>query len=221
MPLKIVTILPTLILVMAALCGVGGRTSVFAMSNVTGAQAATDTAGVTVELLLVERTTSRMEFEVKVANGSEKAILVVSNPISVDGLKGPYLSLDENNPAQLELLFKIFAPAVYTVYAPKNHVTFLRLAPGAMHQEKILLQNPLKDTKPPWGDWQDTQPIDITNIQRVVARVGVLPDVPAIHAALENVVSPAGLEKVKSGPFQGKRLFEIQSVISSKIFNVR
>jgi len=39
------------------------------------------------------------------------------------------------------------------------------------------------------------------NIQQVIAMVGVLPDDPAIHAALKNVHSPEGLEKVKSGPF--------------------
>ena len=191
------------------------------MSTTSGPQAATVTAGVTVDLLLLERTATRLEFEIKVTNGSEKAVLVVSDPIRVDGLSGAYLSFNENNPAQLELRFEIFAPPVYTVYAPKNRVTFLRLEPGATHQEKILLQSPLKDTKPPWGEWQDTQPIDMTKIQRVIAKVGILPADPAIHAALENVRSPDGLEKVKSGPFQGKVLFEIQSVISSKIFNIR
>ena len=168
-----------------------------------------------------ESTGTRLEFKVRVTNDSEKAVLVVTDPIRVDGLRGAYLSLNENNPAQLELRFEIFASPLYTTYAPKNRVTFLRLEPGATHQERIVLQSPLKGTKPPWGEWQDTQSIDMTNIQQVVARVGILPDDPAIHAALENVRSPDGLENVRSGQFQGKLLFEIQSVICSKIVKVR
>jgi hypothetical protein len=103
---------------------------------------------------------------------------------STNGLRGAYLSLNENNPAQLELRFEVCGPPIYTVYAPKNRVTVLRLEPGATNQEKILLQSPLKDTKPPWGEWQDTQSIDLTNIQQVIARVGVLPDDPAIYKSL-------------------------------------
>ena len=211
----------SLFLIVGTLGAAGREGSVCATSAATEAQVETVTAGVTVELLLVERIASRLEFEVKVTNGSKNAVLVVSNPIRVDGSSGAYLSVSENNPAQLELRFEVFAPPVYTIYAAKNRVTFLRLEPGTTHQEKVLVQTPLKDTKPPWGEWSNTQPIDLTNIQQVVARVGLLPDDPAIHAALENVRSPEGLEKVKTGPFQGKRLFEIQSVISSKIFKVR
>jgi hypothetical protein len=171
--------------------------------------------------LLHANTGTQLDFNIKVTNGSEKAVLVVSDPIGVDGLRGAYLSLNEDNPTQLELRFEIFAPPPYTVYAPKNRVTFLRLEPGATHHERIVLQSPLKSTKPPWGEWQDTHSIDMTNVRQVVARVGILPDDPAIHAALENVRSPDGVEKVRSGPFQGKLLFEIQTVISSKIVNIR
>src|SRR5688500_3997407 len=151
MPTRIVTIVLSLILVMGALCGVGMRSSVCAINTATGAQAATVMEGVTVDLLLLESTGTGLEFKTQVTNGSEKAVLVVSEPISVDGLRGAYLSLSEHNPAQLELRFEIFAPPLYTVYAPKNRVTFLRLEPGATHQERIVLQSPLKGTKPPWG----------------------------------------------------------------------
>lgn len=217
---RIVAILSSLILVVDVLGGVSMRSSACSMTTATGVQAATVTAGVTVDVVLLERTADRMEFEIKVTNAGEKAVLIVSDPIRVDGDRGAYLSLNKNNPAQLELRFEIFGPPVYTIYAPKNRVTFLRLEPGAIHQEKILLEGPLNDTKPPWGEWQDTHPIDMKNIQQVTARVGVLPDDPAIHAALKNAHSPEGLETVKSGPLKGEPLFKIQSVISSKILNV-
>jgi hypothetical protein len=79
------------------------------------------------------------------------------------------------------------------------------------------LNEPFKDTKPPWGEWQDTKLINIENIRQVVARVGVLPDVPDVHAALINTPSPQGLEMVTSGRLRGKALFEIQIIVSSNI----
>jgi hypothetical protein len=169
---------------------------------------------------LLERTSKQLKFQVAIKNVGERAVLIVSDPVRVDGSRGAYLALDERNPTLLEIDFMVFPPPIYTVYAPKNRVSFLRLVPGSTHVEEVIWDEPFKDTKPPWGEWQDTKRINVENVRKVVAKVGVLPDDPAVHAALVNVAAPHGLEKAESGPSKGKVLYEIQTIVSSNIVNL-
>lgn len=70
------------------------------------------------------------------------------------------------------------------------------------------------------GEWIDTKPIHIENIHEVVAKVGVLPDDRAVHAAFANEAKPHGLERVENGPLKGKALFRIQTIVSSNIIKL-
>jgi hypothetical protein len=157
---------------------------------------------------------------VTVSNTGNRPVLIVTDPVRLDGSRGAYVSLNEKIPSQLELAFIVYPPPSYTRIAPKTQVTFRRLEAGARYEAKIILTSPLKDTKPPWGEWQDTRTIDVAKIQEVVAKVGILPDDPAIHDALLNVRASEGFEMVKSGLLKGKLLFEIQTTTSSKILRL-
>ena len=176
-----------------------------------------DGDGIVVDLVLLEHSPKQLKFEVRIKNMGERAVLIVSDPVRVDGDRGAYLSLDERDPGLLEIAFAVFPPPLYTLLAPKHHVTFLRLDPGATHVEEVVLDDPFKDTKPPWGEWNDTKPINFENLRQVVAKVGILPDDPAVHALLVNLAEPHGLERVESGPLKGKALFRIQTIVSSGI----
>ena len=212
--IKRIGILPLLILFMNVLSGTGGNTCAGSEDTATPTQERAARATV-VDLVLLERTPKELRFQIKINNVGERAVLIVSNPVRVDGSPGAYLSVDNGSPSLLEIEFMVFPPPIYTVYAPKNRVSFVRLAPSATHTEEVVLNVPFKDTKPPWGEWQDTKLIDIEKIQHAVARVGVLPDDPAVHAALNNVPSPQGLEMVTIEALKGKALFEIQTIVSS------
>jgi len=213
---KLIGILPPLILLMNVLGGISGND--YADSGNSATETQTGAVGVpVVDLVLLERTPKQLKFQVKINNTGERAVLIVSDPVRVDGSAGAYLSLDKSNPHLLEMDFTVFPPPLYTIYAPKNRVTFLRLDPGATHTEEVVLDQPFKDTKPPWGEWQDTKRINIENLQQVVARIGVLPDDPAVHAALINVPAPNGLERVSGGPLKGKMLLDIQTIVSSNV----
>lgn len=213
MTAKLSTILPLLIVLMSlsrAVPGINAQGSAYGANRIPN-------GGAVVDLVLLGRSAKQLKFQVRIKNTSERAVLIVSDPVRVDGDRGAYLSLDEHDQNLLEIAFTVFPPAIYTILAPKNRVTFLRLDPGATHIEEVVLDNPFKDTKPPWGEWNDTKPINIENVRAVVAKVGVLPDDPAVHAALVNVASPEGLERVENGPLKGKALFEIQTIVSSGI----
>ena len=172
--------------------------------------------GVVVEAVLLERTQAHLRFQVRVRNASDKAVLIVSDPVRVEGSKGPYLSLNESNPGLLELRFELFPLPVHTIYAPKHRVTLLPLAPGATHLEDVMLKIPFRNTRPPWDESLRTSAIDIAKIHEVVAKVGIFPDDAAIRVMLSNIDAFHGLESPSSGPLKGKVLFEIQTVVSSK-----
>jgi len=213
---NLITALSLLIFLMSLPSGMIDHKPLSSEKNVTQSQQLTG-GGTSVELVLVERSPKRLKFQVRINNSGEKAILIVSDPVRVDGDRGAYLSLNEHHPGLLEIAIAVYEPPIYTIYAPKHRVTFLRLAPGDTHVEDIVLDEPLKDTKPPWGEWNDTKRIDIENVREVVAKVGVLPGDPAVSASLVNVASPHGLERVTSGPLKGKALFEIQTLVSSNV----
>src|SRR5690242_17803966 len=79
---------------------------------------------VVVDLVLLERSQKQWKFRVTIKNTGEKTVLIVADPVRVDGDRGPYLSVDEHNPGVLEIAFTVFPPPIYTIYAPQNHVTF-------------------------------------------------------------------------------------------------
>jgi len=220
MTTRLIRTLPLLILFMS-LPGIMRGNNISGLRN-QSTQSGHPTRGeAVVDLVLLERNPKQLKFQVRIKNIGERAVLIVSDPVRVDGDRGAYLSFDEHNPNLLEIDFMVFPPPIYTVYAPKNRVTLLRLDPGATHVEEVILNVPFKDTKPPWGEWNDPKPINVENIREIVAKVGILPDDPAVHAALVNVASPHGLERVKSGPLKGKALFEVQTIVASNIVKLK
>jgi len=165
---------------------------------------------------LLERTSTRLRFQLQIANTGHSSVLIVTNPVRVDGSKGAYLSFNDDDPSLLEIRLEVFPPPIYTILAPKNRVTYKQLEPGATYQEELLLEAPLAETKPPWGTMPDPRKIDIKTIQFANVSVGVFPDEPEVREAFARELSPTGLEMIKTGPFKGKSLYKIQAIVSSE-----
>ncbi|HEX3248228.1 MAG TPA: hypothetical protein VHS05_02285 [Pyrinomonadaceae bacterium] len=170
---------------------------------------------ISITLRVVERTPTILKFYLQLKNVGEHAVLIVSEPVRIDGSKGMYLALGKGDSSLLEVSSQIFPPPNYDIVVPKHRVTYKMLAPGTDYEEEIVLQTPLTETEPPWREMLTPRDIDLTKIQYVEVRVGVLPDEPEVRQAIER--SSTGLEIVKSGPLKGKPLFAIQSLLSSKI----
>jgi hypothetical protein len=175
---------------------------------------------VVVDVEMLKRVPGRLEFQVRVSNTGEKSVLIITDPLRLDGSKGAYLSLNEKNSSQLELAFAIYPPPVYTRLAPKTSVTLTKLGAGQIYQTKVVLDTPLTETKPPWGETPHVQMINLAKIEQIIANVGVLPDDPGVHEAVAHERSPDGFEIVKSGPFKGRLLFELQRLVSSMILKL-
>jgi hypothetical protein len=169
---------------------------------------------ISITLRIVERTPKTLQFYLQVRNSGDHSVLMVSEPVRTDGSKGMYLSLSRDDSSLLEISSQIFPPPNYDIVVPKHRVTYRMLAPGLAYEEEILLQAPLNETEPPWREMLTPRDIDLTKIQYLELRVGVLPDEPEVRQAIER--SSTGLEIVKSGPRKSQPLFAIQSVLSSK-----
>lgn len=220
MMMKLSTILPLLILFMSLPTELHGYHASDPRNSSVGTHQSAGSP-VSVDLVLLERSQKQWKFRVTIKNTGEKAVLIVADPVRVDGDRGAYLSIDEHNPGLLEIAFTVFPPPIYTIYAPKDRVTFLQLDPGATHIEEVVWDEPFMDTKPPWGEWNDTKPIDVANVREAVAKVGVLPDDSALRATFANEPSPSGLERVESGPLKGKVLYKIQTIVPSNTVKLR
>ena len=175
---------------------------------------------VVVDLEILKRTSARLELQLKVSNTGKTPILVVTDPVRLDGSKGAYLSINEANSSQLEVAFAVYPPPFYTRLAPKTAVRFRTLNAGGTYENTVVLNTPLKETKPPWGDTPHVHAIDLEKIQQVRANVGVLPHDVGVREAIANEISADGFELVKSGPLKGKLLFELQTLVSSKILKL-
>ena len=213
-------ILISLSFFMGLLSVLSGNDGGYLEKSVSKVQGETAAEPVAVDLALLKRTPTRLEIQVKVKNLGERPVVVVTDPVRLDGSEGVYLSLNENDSSQLELAFAVYPPPFYTRLAPKTRVTFRRLEAGGAYQTNVVLDTPLKDTKPPWGETPNTELIDLAKIHQIRANVGILPDDPGVHDAFTNNRSPDGFELVKKGPFKGKLLFELQALVSSRILKL-
>jgi len=175
-----------------------------------------DYCNVKVSLSLLERTSTQLKFQARITNTSSRSVLIVTNPVRVDGSAGPYISLNADEPSLLELGFRVFPPPGYDILATNDRVTYTRVEPGMTHHEELLLQAPIEETEPPWRGMAKPQDINLAKVQYVKFNVGVLPDEPEIREAFARELSPTGLELVKTGRFKGKSLFKVQGIVSSE-----
>jgi hypothetical protein len=171
---------------------------------------------VTVNLRMVELTPTRIKFHLQVKNAGDHSVLIVSDPVSVEGSEGMYLSLGTDDVSLLEVSSQVFPPPNYTILAPKHRVTYRSLDPGTAYEKDILLEAPLTETEPPWRGMLTPRAIDLTRIHYMELKVGVLPDEPGVREAFATELSPTGLEFVRSGSLKGKSLFRLQYIASTK-----
>jgi hypothetical protein len=175
-----------------------------------------NTDNIKVSLNLLQRTSTQLKFEIEVKNLGGGSAFIVTNPVRLDGTKGVYLSLNEDDPTLLELRLEVFPPPVYTRLAPKTKVTLKRLESDEIYKEEFILKTPFEETKPPYGRTPNKRPIQLSEVQHIIARLGVFPDESGVRGELVNDSCCTGLETTESGLFKGKPLFEIQKVISSE-----
>lgn len=174
---------------------------------------------VKVALQLVRARRDGWDFQVTVKNEGERAVFVMANPRRTDGTRGHYFSSDGNTPATLNVSSRVYPLPPYTLYSDYAHVELKQLAPHTSYTELITINVPLSETMPPYPGVPVSKPIDLTKVKYVRASVGVLLDEEGVRDFLQKKIGIGpytnGLDPITKGTFKGKRVVDMQVVISS------
>jgi hypothetical protein len=74
-------------------------------------------------LRLLRRLPDRWEFELTAQNTGSRAVFIMTEPVRSNGLKGPFLTLDQNDQSVLELGIQLYKSPDYCIYSNQTGVT--------------------------------------------------------------------------------------------------
>jgi len=172
-----------------------------------------------VELNVVKTLPDQLEMEVMVENTGGQDVFVMTDPVRVDGSKGPYVSIADESSGTIEVGVKLFPPPRYFLLSNAAGVKLQKLAAGTTLREVLQVSLPLSETMPPYGDKPRRKQIDPNRLQFVRASVGVLPDDEGINDLLQRKpFGPFvdGVEELVRGSFRSKRIIDLQRVYTSR-----
>jgi hypothetical protein len=173
-----------------------------------------------VELLRVGTSSNKWEFELLVRNEGEYAIFLMTEPVKTDGSVGPYVALAGDDQSTLEISSMVYALPPYTIYSDYSSVKLKYLSPHAQYRMPFTISNVMSESIPPYKDFPVAREISLYKVRFVRAFVGVLPDDEGIRDFLrrKEAIGPFtnGLEQIERGQYKGKRIIDLQVVITSQ-----
>jgi hypothetical protein len=183
-----------------------------------------------VKLSLVRSSDNNLEVEVIVQNTSENGVYATLHPVRVDGTKGPYLALDENDRNTLLVGSLLYPKPENCVYSAQTRINLVWLGPNTSFVEKLSIAYPFTMTTPPFKDTFMARDIEPGSIKFLKAAIGFLPDEEGTQDYLKHrstkltidaskvVVAKEvarGDEILLTGTFNGKSLLELQTLVYS------
>lgn len=178
---------------------------------------------VKVDLRLLKAVPDKWEFEMTIQNVGSRTVFVMTGPTRVNGVKGPYLSLADNQSATLEIGIQVYPPPPYFFIANKAGVSLLELPAGASHKEVFSISVPIPETVPRYGETPVRGKIDPKQLQFITASVGILPDDEGVRDLLARKPFGSfvnGVEELTKGASKGKRLIDLQTIYRSPSISV-
>ena len=184
------------------------------------------TSRVEASLRLMRRLPDRWEFELTAQNTGGHAVFIMTEPVRSNGLKGPFLTLDQHDQSVLELGIQLYKSPDYCIYSNQTGVTLKRLEPGATHVEQVTVTFPAKETIPPYKTTPlDHVRIDTAKLSAVRATIGMLPNDEGVQDYFrrrESIGRPyaSAHHVLDEGPLKGKELREVQEIIRTPIIKL-
>jgi hypothetical protein len=158
------------------------------------------------------------ELETTITNRGRNSVLIMTEPVRVDGSKGPYIMLNKMAQGSLDVQVQLYRLPIYSIYTNRTLVRLERLGPGQNRTEKLEITFPTEETMPPYGETPERNPVLRDQIKVLNVSLGILPDEEGIRDILQRKsVGPwvDGLEELMTGAHRGKRLIELQTVVCS------
>jgi hypothetical protein len=153
-------------------------------------------------------------------NVGTSPIWVATDTEQVNRSKGPYLDINNSDPAKLICSLQLYPPNPFEAFVNGTSVHLVRLAAGESQEETLRLSWPMRTTAPPFSHTPQIRPIDAKSIKRIEVRIGFLPESPSLLDLISRMSPPpsrvTGLEQIKVGSSE-KSLYEIQDVARSNV----
>lgn len=169
----------------------------------------------------LEFSKSKLQFEFTLENKSSENIYFANSPIQITGEQGYYISVDETGDYTIKVSSRVYLLSPY--YSPPSNDTSVilrKLDMGEKFSEKISLSFPLKETIPPNNDPYKIKKIIPKKIKKIEISIGYFFEDEGLLDFLKTKPQGwyiNGIETFFSGQYIGKRLYEIQQVVSADI----
>ncbi|MCW5956475.1 MAG: hypothetical protein KIT61_07805 [Pyrinomonadaceae bacterium] len=173
---------------------------------------------------LLRSTKEHIKFVFELRNGGSKAVLYSTNPQQAGGDLGPYFSTDENDASVVNVQWRVFQRDI--VLRAENGgvnkvgVELKRLEPGQTVKGTLSLKWPVVETSPPLLTTIHAKTFDRKDVKRFRFTVGYFDVEEGILELLTRKQFGwfvAGYESLETGGFRGKRLHEIQKLVSFEV----
>ena len=179
---------------------------------------------ITLSVHLIKSKRTELRYSVELQNNGSTAIYYSATPQQVGGEYGPYTSIDENDKSLLNVQWRVFHPTIVMNTenggVNKTGVELKRLEPGTTITETVSLKWPIPETMPPHTTFVYRK-IERENMKRIRFTVGYFEEEEGIREFLK--MKPFGWfikghEPLETGIFRGKRLYEIQKLVSAETY---
>ncbi len=176
--------------------------------------------------VILERTKKKLRVELTLVNNGKQTIYVGTNPRRIDGTPGFYISAAESSNHSITVSSRVFAPLVYSPYSVHHGIELKRLLPNKELKISVILESPLVESIPPTDLPLDLKKCDLEIVKTIRFEFGYFTEDEGLDALLDSKATGwfvNGLERIATGNWAKKRVFEVQEIASVKVdlFRVR
>jgi hypothetical protein len=165
---------------------------------------------------MVKSASDQLVLDVNLRNNTGQAIYVAKNPVREDGTKGFYFSFDDGGKIVV-VESRVFAPDRPSPYSDQTSVELKKVEPKGEFNESFTIDGKLMETVPPVRSHINSRQIDVQALRAVRVNYGFFVDEIGIATLFKGKsLSPLfnGLEPIRVGSYRGKRLFEVQKLVT-------
>ncbi len=106
----------------------------------------------------VSTTAESISISIELRNNGDSPLLVATKPRLRNATYHHYVAVSRNEPEMLETSSQVFKPPFPTPYSDSTAVLLQSLLPGEQFKENLVLRFPLRETIPPKGSTDLTDP---------------------------------------------------------------
>ena len=166
---------------------------------------------------ILENTSKKLRLELTILNTGDHPVYVATDPVQIDSTKGYYISIAENNAQSIVVSSRVYPPLVYSPYSNQTRVALKKLIPNKILTVRVALPFAIVETIPPVDLPLDLRKTSLRHLRSIKFELGFFREEAGLTELLMGKSFVKGHEEMVTGNMSGKRLFEIQELVSTDI----